>query len=219
MSVPTPLVYYNLQNDSTEAVAGVLNGTDTSMTYSSAAQFSGSGYITIADSPTIEPTTAITIMTRLKLTNTSTSFQMALAKGENGGDTQSYELRCFGTTSRMEIQMKNTGGNTFQARTTNSIGTGAFKWVTYTWDGTTQKMYIDGVLETLASDVNPGGTIRYGADSLWLGQRNGGLRLQGEQEYFGLWDVALSSAEINEVIANPSYPFPAGNNSNFLAFM
>lgn len=218
MAVTTPKVFFNFNEasgDATDAV-NALTGVNTSVTYStgklnSAAYFNGSAYLTVADNALLEPTNAISFGGWIYISSTS-SYQMILAKGENAGDTRSYEMRCFGTTTQIEIQMRTGGGSYAQARSTTAIGTGVWKHVIFTRSGTTMKIYINGVSDTLASNVTQAGNIDYSTDALWIGQRNGGLRFNGRQDMIGLWDVELSAAEVAELYnsgTGAEYPFPA----------
>lgn len=205
MAVTTPLAYWRLDEssgDATDQIAS-LNAANTSATYAAAklnngATYGGSAYHTISDHANIKPTSDISFGGWINITSTTTSYQMMIAKGENSGDTRSYEMRQYGTTSQIEIQMR-IGAAYIQARTTTAIGTGAWKHVIYTRTGTTNKIYIDGTSDTLASDVTQSGNITYSTDALWFGQRNGGLRFNGKLDEIGIWDVALSQAEIDEL--------------------
>lgn len=219
MAITTPKVFFNFDEASgnaTDAVNG-LTGVNTSATYSTgkinnAAYFGGTAYFTVADNALLEPVNAISFGGWIYISATS-SYQMMMAKGENAGDTRSYEMRCFGTTTQVEIQMRTGGGSYAQARTTTAIGTSAWKHVIFTRNGTTMKIYINGVSDTLASNVTQAGNIDYSTDALWIGQRNGGLRFNGRQDMIGIWDVELTSSEVSELYnagAGIQYPFGGG---------
>jgi MSHA biogenesis protein MshQ len=206
MAVTAPTAYWKLDESSGDAVDSVtsLNAVNTSVTYASAkinngATYSGSAYHTISDNSAIKPSSTFSLQMWLNITSTATSYQMFMAKGENAGDTRSYELRQFGTTSQIELQARTGGGSYMQARTTTAIGTGAWTHVVYTRSGTTQKIYINGTSDTLASNVTQSGTVDYSTDALWFGQRNGGLRYNGKADEIGIWNVELTSAEVTEL--------------------
>lgn len=219
MAITTPKFFFNFNESSGDATDAVnaLSGVNTSVTYSTgkinnAAYFNGSAYFTVADNALLEPTNAISFGGWVYISSTS-SFQMLMAKGENAGDTRSYELRCNGTTTKMEVQMRVGGGSFTAARSTTAIGTGVWKHVIFTRNGTTQKIYIDGVSDTLESNVTNAADIDYNTDDLWIGQRNGGLRFNGRLDMWGLWDVELSSSEVSELYntgTGTEYPFSAG---------
>jgi len=219
MAITTPLSYWKLDESSGDAVDAVasLNAVNTSVTYSAGkinngAVYNGSAYHTIADNAAIKPSSDISISCWVNITSTS-SYQMLLAKGENTGDTRSYEMRCYGTTTKIEVQMRTGGGSYDASRTTTAIGTGVWTHIVYTRTGTTHKIYINGVSDTLESSVTTSGTIDYSTDSLWFGQRNGGLRFNGKLDEIGIWNVELSSSEVSELYnggAGNQYPFSGG---------
>lgn len=216
MALTLPTAYWKLDESSGDAVDSIssLNAVNTSVTYASAkvnngATYNGSAYHTIADNAAIKPNSDISIAFWVNITSTATSYQMFLAKGENAGDTRSYEVRQWGTTSQIEIQCRTGGGSYMQARTTTAIGTGSWVHFVYTRTGATQKIYINGVSDTLAENVTQTGTIDYSTDALWFGQRNGGLRLNGKLDEIGIFNVALTQAEISQLYgdgAGSKYP-------------
>lgn len=228
MSITTPKVFFNFDESSGNATDSVnsLSGVNTSVTYSTgkinnAAYFNGSAFLTVADNVIIKPTSNISFGGWIYISSTS-SFQMMLAKGENAGDTRSYEMRCNGTTTQMQVQLRVGGGLYCACTSTTAIGTGTWAHVIYTRNGTTQKIYINGVSDTLTSVTNNAGDIDYSTDDLWFGQRNGGLRFNGRLDMMGIWDVELTQAEVTELYNSGTgiqYPFSATTNSNFLAFM
>lgn len=226
MAIPTPKVFFNFNESSGNATDAVnsLTGTNTSATFSTgklnnAAYFGGSAFFTVADNALLKPTNAISFGGWIYITATS-SFQMVMAKGENAGDTRSYELRCFGSTTQLETQMRTGGGSFTQARTTTAIGLNTWTHVIFTRNGTTQKIYIEGVSDTLASNVTQTTNIDYSTDDLWIGQRNGGLRFNGRLDMMGLWDVELTASEVSELYnagTGLQFPFPVSA-SAFMSF-
>lgn len=217
MAIQTPLVYWKLDEASGNATDSIssISAVNASVTYSAGkinngAVYNGTAFHTIADSSSVRPASDISISMWVNITSTTTSFQMLMAKGENAGDTRSYEVRCFGTTSQIEVQMRAGGGTFIQARTTTAIGTGTWKHIVFTRTGATNKIYIDSVSDTLASNLTQTTTIDYFTDALWLGQRNAGLRFDGKLDEVGIWNVALTQAEVNEIYNGGiglQYPF------------
>lgn len=216
MAIPTPKIFYNFNESSGNATDAVnsLTGTNTSATFSTgklsnAAYFGGTAFFTVADNAIIEPTSDISFGGWVYITSTS-SFQMIMAKGENAGDTRSYELRCNGSTTQMGVQLRVGAGLYCAAITTTAIGTGVWKHVIYTRSGLTQRIYIDGVSDTLTGVFNNSGNIQYSTDDLWIGQRNGALRFNGRLDMIGIWDVELTSSEVSELYnagTGIEYPF------------
>lgn len=228
MAIPTPSVHFNFNEssgDTTDAVNSLV-GVNTSVTYGAgklgnAAYFGGSAYFTVADNAILEPTNAISIGGWVYISSTS-SYQMMCAKGENAGDTRSYEMRAFASTTQIEVQMRAGGGGYILARTTTAIGTGTWAHVIFTRSGTTNRFYVNGTLETLATNFTNAGNIDYNTDALWIGQRNGGLRFNGRLDAYGIWPVELTSSEVLEhynSTAGIEYPFTApATSSGFMAF-
>lgn len=216
MAVTTPLSWWKLDESSGNAIdqVGSLSAVNTSVTYgtgkiNNGAIYNGSAYHTISDNTAIKPASDISISLWVNITSTS-SYQMLLAKGENTGDTRSYEVRCFGTTTRIEVQMRTGGGSYDASQTTTAIGTGTWTHIVFTRTGTTHKIYINGVSDTLSSSVTTSGSIDYNADDLWFGQRNGAFRFNGKLDEVGIFNVALTQSEVNELYNSGtgiSYPF------------
>lgn len=228
MAVTTPLSYWKLDESSGNATdsIGSLSAVNTSVTYSAGkinngAVYNGSAFHTISDNAAIKPASDISISLWVNITSTS-SYQMLLAKGENAGDTRSYEIRCFGTTTQIEVQMRTGGGSYIQFRSTIAIGTGTWTHIVITRTGATNKIYINGTSDTLAANTTQTTSIDYSTDALWFGQRNGGLRFNGKLDEIGIWNVALTSTEVTTLYNGGTgiqYPFGASQNSNFLMFM
>jgi hypothetical protein len=144
---------------------------------------------------------------------------MVMAKGENAGDTRSYEMRMNGTTTKPEVQMRVGGGSYVQARGNTNIGTGAWKHVIYARSGTTHNIYVDAIAQTLEASVTSASNIDYSTDDLWIGQRNGALRFNGRLDMIGIWDVELTSAEVTELYnagTGIQYPFAVAKRGGIL---
>lgn len=206
MALSTNLqAYWKFDETSGDAIDSKNGNTavNTSVTYGSGklnncAIYNGSAYHTVADNSTLKPTNAISISMWVNITSTS-SYQMLLAKGENAGDTRSYEVRCFGTTTQLEMQMRAGGGSYIQFRTTTALTTGVWYHVLFTRTGTTNAIYINGIQETLAANTTNAGNIDYSTDSLWFGQRNGSLRFNGKLDEVSLFDTALTAENAKEL--------------------
>lgn len=115
-------------------------------------------------------------------------------------------------TKHRTTTLKLIGASSRTCGVTANIGTGAWKHVMYTRNGTTHNIYVDGVAQTLEASVTQSGNITYNTDPLWFGQRNGGLRFNGRQDMMGIWDVELTSSEVGELYnagAGIQYPFGA----------
>jgi len=99
---------------------------------------------------------------------------------------------------------------------TSRIDDGIWHHIVCTLNGTTAKIYVDGVLEN---------TITVGAAISYTGDRDIGRRLttylSAQIDEVGIWSRALSASEVTELYnsgAGFQYPFLLGN-PNFLMFM
>lgn len=195
--------------NATDSTGNGNTGTNTNVTYSSqkignGAVYNGTAYHTITDASSLEPANAISFGGWLFVSSAS-SFQMAMAKGENAGDTRSYELRMNGTTTKPEVQMR-VGTSYVQARGNTNLGTNTWKHVIYTRSGTSHAIYVDGASQTLEANTTQSGDIAYSTDDLWLGQRNGGLRWNGRLDEMYVVPSQLSANWIVTEYNNQNSP-------------
>lgn len=206
MAVRAPKAYWKLDEASGNAIDEVsgLSAVNTNATYAAAKLNNGTTYNgttafhTVSDNTAIKPANAISFGGWVYINSRATSYQMLIAKGENAGDTRSYELRQYLTTGQMEVQMR-AGAAYILFRSTTAIPLNTWTHIIATRTGTTNAMYINGVAETLATNVTQAADLAYSTDALWFGQRNGGLRFNGSLDEIGIWDVALSASEVSEL--------------------
>ena len=84
--------------------------------------------------------------------------------------------------------------------------------ITGTFDGITNRLYIDGVLMT--EQAAPGNSIYYSSDGLVVFGRDGNSEAQGTSHYtgdlddIGIWNRALTAEEITQLYGNFSQPIP-----------
>ena len=117
-----------------------------------------------------------------------------------GGDVDTWELGP-GTTNDLEL-------TTYQAMATQQIITpdavllvGQWQHIAYTWDGTTEREYIDGTQQS--SSATPG-ALSYDTRDLYIGcDYNGGpVRFySGILDELQIYDRALSATEIQSLAA------------------
>lgn len=110
--------------------------------------------VSIPFSYSINPTTSLSIEAWFKFTSSGVK-EMISRMNADGTGPLSYEL--FQSNQRLTFRLFKSGANDFTTNTDLSLG--AWHHVVATWDGTTVKIYVDGVLDmtpgTLASPIDP----------------------------------------------------------------
>ena len=149
----------------------------------------GSGYISVPDAPELKPTSAITIEAWVMLSSyepwgTFTSCPVVAGKGY----TDSYWLGICGP-------LRFYGHDGISANGTGLVPLNVWTHVAVTYDGTNTKFYINGVLDSTATNLTGDiGTniddLRIGADIDYLASPKGAL------DEVRLWGVARSGSDI-----------------------
>jgi hypothetical protein len=115
----------------------------------------------------------------------------------DGGDNKGFEVNLNGTTS-LQVQFAIGNGTTFGfAGSFNTVPVTGTHVVTCTWDGTTLRIYIDGVLDPYTGSVS--GTLAAGSYDVMIGADPGlgpGNYYVGELAQVSLYGTALSQADI-----------------------
>lgn len=100
--------------------------------------------------------------------------------------------------------------NTGRANGTRQLVAGALYQAVATYDGATQRLYINGTLDAslVATNTIPTGGVYCGfGTNAWAGSHYGGARtLPGVIPLAGLWNRALSPAEIQQLYLDPYAP-------------
>jgi len=195
------LAYYRLDSNSTESVSAK-NGTDTGITYSSGATFNGSSsHIDVADdnifsfgNGTTDNDLSITFLLNIR----SAGNAYLVAKRGSPPDKE-YQIDIISGDLRVVFFDLSTGG-TINKSFTHSLGTSTLRHIGITKTGSTVKMYVDGVSQTL-SDASSGSyvamenltsIVRFGAKPFALIDS----LLNGKMRGVGFWDVALTDTEM-----------------------
>lgn len=128
---------------------------------------------------------------------TATSNIVAVDKGHTGGVSDSYQLYLFNaTTARFTV--RNDANRTLSATIPNANDGNWHHWVG-TWDGTTQRLYWDGLLRGAAV---PGGIpgIQYTGLNLHIGRNEGaGFGWVGPMADFRIYSEALPTPVVWEM--------------------
>lgn len=118
-----------------------------------------------------------------------------------GHDRLVYNLFSFPSDIGFELGTRDTPGMTQVTASLAKIGPTAWHTVLCRYDGTTLRMYVDGVL---MDEAHPKGPLRTGntVPALIGGEMNGGAvnsGWKGEIDYVALWNRALTDAEITRL--------------------
>jgi hypothetical protein len=160
-----------------------------------------SGYVSAPDSPNLDVTNAITIDAWVKpaTAGNSQGLVFVMLKGDNCcGDTQSYGFG-WGTESMLQSIIFRLGNSTTNAEVrSDPIPLNQFTHVAGTYDGTTMRLYINGVLNGSAT---PGlGPLQVTNVPLIIGSslRNGTTQnfFQGLVDEVEIFNRALTADEI-----------------------
>lgn len=161
-----------------------------------ALSFNGStDYVLIGDQPELESMTQLTVAAWIKGTN-MTSDNVVVAKWYTA--TVSWILRIGSCNSGKAEFDTNTGSSVGSCGTT-SVDDGNWHFIVGTYDGTNQRLYVDGVLEDTDAQT---GTISNSEEEVCIGAAcNGatqGSLFNGEIDDVRIWNRALSQAEIRD---------------------
>ena len=134
------------------------------------------------------------------------------AKDEYSNDiavrlTSGDKIRWYGKASSTDSQTSST-----------SLSTGIWQHIAMTFDGTTAKIYINGVedVSTTKSDwAFNGGSIN--SNQAWLGRDTGGNYLDSNLDEFAIFSKGLSASEVTKIY-NDGKPTDLSNESNLVAY-
>lgn len=183
-------------NSPTLGVTGLLTGdSDTAVTYNGTTQYAESGFSSWMN------VSVITLEAVIKTTATSgTVFG-------RGGSNRNYRIGISSGKAFIEL---NTGSFPILIGST-AVNDGNPHHIAGTWDGTTIRLYVDGVADgTLAS----GGTLSAAGNVLRVAQRSGDSFFAGTVDECALYGTALSSTRI---AAHATAAFTSSNTTGTLA--
>ncbi|HVE60143.1 MAG TPA: LamG-like jellyroll fold domain-containing protein [Pyrinomonadaceae bacterium] len=162
-----------------------------------------SRYVEVPDSPSLSLTGAMTLEAKIRL-NTNTVQQAIIEKYDVPG-VNGYLLRVV--NGKLEAAMCNAtlAGAQQPAVGATTVSTGEWHHVAAVYDGTTIKIYLDGVLD---GSVNSGFAPTNGSASLKIGARgdDANTRLNGLIDEVRIFNRALSAAEVQSLVTNDSTP-------------
>jgi len=168
----------------------------------SALSFTGgaSDKVVIADNPTLDITSTITLSAWIKPRVQATQY---IIKKSSAKSVDGYEIGLSGSNGTVYVRFNRaSSGNTYRVESLSSYPTDGATWmhVAATYDGTDIKLYIDGVLETTL----PAPGLRIGTNNLdlLLGMQDDGAgAYNGDMDEVQVMDTALSATEVMALTA------------------
>ena len=151
------------------------------------------GYIEVPDSPSLSITGPLTLEARIKI-NTNTVQQAIIEKYDVPG-LNGYLLRIVGGKVEAAVCDPTLQGALHGVTGATTVSTGVWHHVAAVYDGTSIKVYLDGILDgSAAANFIP----TDGAASLKIGARgdDANTRLNGLIDEVRIFNRALSAAEI-----------------------
>lgn len=157
-------------------------------------------YVTVTSSSSLNPTTAITISVWVKRVGTGTR-QFIVSKGTASTASNTQYWLEFTAGNVLVFQLAS--GSTEHKLTTNATitDTGSWHHIVGTYDGTTQKAYVDGAQDLVT--LTWSGSINTTGDELALGNRSSwhDIDYNGLLDETRIYNRALSATEVQSLYA------------------
>ncbi|MEN6578972.1 MAG: LamG-like jellyroll fold domain-containing protein [Phycisphaerales bacterium] len=167
--------------------------------YGGALQFNAqNNYVEIPASDSLEITPEVTVAAWINWTDSGDSWLCILANGQQGGPWENYGLFVNRTSRYVYFTLSLNDTHTTQSTPNNTIAPGQWQHVSATWDGSTARIYVDGVLQF---EEIKSGTLTSPRLPLRLGHRNGSVHYySGMMDDVAVFDHALTQLEIQEAM-------------------
>jgi hypothetical protein len=169
-----------------------------------ALQLNGSQYATVPDNGSLNPTNAITLAAWIK-PETSVNPQYIIKKAISN-TTDGYELSLSNTGKVFFRINQKTSADVYRVNSVTSYPTDGNTWmhVAATYDGTTLKIYVNGVLD---ASLSPAAPPAISSNTLLLGigaQSDGTSRFKGAIDEALIYNTALNASDILNIVAQAS---------------
>ncbi len=176
----------------------------------SAGLFSGTSGAVVTDHADFDVTGAISISGWTYMTTVNVNNVIASKRSGFNSTGIPFELTSTGNPDKF-FSWRIKGSGDILTDTTIPIQANTWYHVVGTWDGTTQKLYINGVEEaTRAASI----TITVNATDVNIGRLpGGGENTTGRLDEIGIWGRGLTGDEVAELYnagAGLAYPFTSG---------
>jgi len=158
-------------------------------------------YISIADDSTIDITGdfSITMWAKFDTFPSSSAGEAILQKGDQSSN-RAYGLSIYNTSgdTNTQILLSTDGSNWFNTlKGSTNLSVGTWYHISATYDGTTVKLYLDGVLDSSEAETDD---IQANSSALVLGYNGSAGFMDGRLANVGIWSRALSLEEVNSVM-------------------
>lgn len=152
-------------------------------------------YVRVSDDNDLDLSTSGTIMAWVYPTSSATMAIVHKGAATSGSD-EAYYFR-MDSSRRLTGGGRNSSNTQFSVQTNTAITINTWNHVTFTWDSTGMKIYINGVLRTNANTTvfnarNSSGSLQIGIYYPTL-QTN---RFRGRIDEVSIYNIALSAADI-----------------------
>ena len=201
--------YLNNMNQSGNNMNGSIPSGWTTGRFGNALGFDGGNdYVNISNSPSLNPTQAITVSLWIKWNNNTNQYQHPIIKGTSNGPG-GYDI--FVTRDGGNPFAKlNVSGTSQQQNFNQPLSIGTWTYIAFTYDGSIIRTYFNGVP---GGTLSVSGSISTTSDDLRIG--NGGsssLYFNGTIDEVRIWNRSLTADEIKELYASTK---PYGQTTTF----
>ena len=191
--------YWRMEGNSLDETANDLDGTDTAITYGTAygkfnqgATFGGSSKIVLPDVAGLNPA-SISVSFWLKSTQASDYIHIVSNCLVGGSNYYGYYVGMMTDNIRFQLFYGDTTSSPLDG--TRVINDGVWHYITATFDGTTQKLFVDGTLDNsrASAAISYGGAAAPGFGAYIAGDSN---KYSGSLDDVAIFSRALTSDEI-----------------------
>tara|TARA_R110000851_G_scaffold328409_1_gene498890 strand:- start:1121 stop:2869 length:1749 start_codon:yes stop_codon:yes gene_type:complete len=167
-------------------------------------------YVSVANDPSITITGSMSIAAWVNMALTGDGYQRILAKATGASGAGGYALYVH-TDGQPRVAF---GGTQTTGAPVGIITASAWHHLAGTWDGSTARVYVDGVVvDALTAGSGPGSStadLHIGADPSFPGTRD----FKGLIDEVAIWSRTLSASEIADVYFLQSGSAASGSGAN-----
>ena len=182
--------------------------------FGSALSFDGTGRVRVVDNVALEPASQVTVSAWVRSQGSPGDYRYVVAKGATGCIAASYGLYS-GPDGGLVFYVSSHQGTTYSRSPDAGVGVWDDQWhmAVGTFDGSTIRLFVDGH-EVGNVPLRPGALEYLLPDSndLYIGDYPGcdQHRFVGAIDEVGVWDRALTQAEVAAAFPEPSDSPPTG---------